>query len=120
LKSEVEAKDVGGCAICSQGRTTDQLLNDAARFARLSKRFNHHPQLSARFSWLARDAVALARRSTADVEYFRMRSAAEEAAAASAAHARARNAHLEMASHYQTLISMSEGGASPEPGSVQY
>lgn len=104
---------MGALAICWRSRTSDEWLKDAARFARMAKRFNHHPQLNARFSELARDAAARARRSTGDLDYFRMRAATEKAAAATAADERARRAHLEMAACYQTLIWTSEDGHQP-------
>jgi hypothetical protein len=94
----------------TNGHSVHESFREAARFARMAKRFDHHPRLSARFSALARDAAKRGRKSDADLAYFRVRLASEQAAAMSAPDARVRCAHLEMADRYQARISTIETG----------
>lgn len=108
-------------------RTAEQWLDQAGRFEKMAERLDHHPQLNASFSALARDARKRAKDgrtishrgiglqaagapAEADLDYFRSRAAHERAAAAQAQDIRARRAHLEMAERYCIFVRAAEAG----------
>ena len=115
-------------------RTGEEWRDQAARFEKMAERFQHHPQLEASFSALARDAIVRAkdgqpaearlvagadllpargayvadRAATADVDYFRRREAQEREAASQSSDVRVRCVHLEMAIKYGILAEGAE------------
>lgn len=117
-------------------RSPEEWLEQSARFEKMAERFDHHPQLKASFTSLARDAVVRAKdgrlaearvvgeadwrraqcagpgkcAANADVEYFRRRQAQERTAASRSSDVRVRQVHLEMAIKYGALVS----GADPQ------
>jgi hypothetical protein len=94
-------------------RSAEQWLEQAARFEKMAGRFDHHPQLNASFTALARDAAKRAgqRLESSDLDYFRMRAGKERGAAAAACDMRARRVHLEMAERYNALVRGTESEA---------
>ena len=91
-------------------RSSEQWLEDAARYQKMAERFHHHAELNASFAALARDAGKRADdlSSGADLNYFRTRAARERSAAANASDMRVRQVHLEMAERYQANIRVVE------------
>src|SRR5690242_8660519 len=100
-------------------RTAQEWLEEAGRFEKLARRFDHHAHLSASFSALARNARTRATQrqpssgpsledydwsrirragesaeNTANLDYFRTRVIQEQAAAESANDIRVRRVHL--------------------------
>ena len=108
----MKVKEMNAIPTRWDSRSAEEWLKEAARFARMALRFNHHPQLKTGFSALARDAVIRARELGTDLDYFEKRLESEELAAAQANDGRARCAHLEMAQRYQMLIQEAEAGSS--------
>jgi hypothetical protein len=121
-------------------RTAQQWLEEADRFDKLARRFDHHAHLGASFSALARNARTRANHrqlssdpsledcdwgrirrvdesNTDNLDYFRMRVMKEQAAAESASDMRVRRVHLELAERYQAFIRVAEahGGACLRP-----
>lgn len=94
-------------------RSAEQWLDESVRFERMASRFGHLPQLNASFAALARDARMRATRSyvSSDLDYFRMRAAMEQTAAANAHDVRVQRVHLEMAERYQASIQAVEAGS---------
>lgn len=94
-------------------RSAEQWLGQAARFEKMAGRFDHHPQLNASFTSLARDATKRAGQllESSDLDYFRMRVRKERAAATTARDVRVRRVHLELAERYHALIRDAERGA---------
>ena len=91
-------------------RSSEQWLEDAARYQKMAERFHHHAELNASFAALARDAGKRANdlSSGVDLNYFRTRAARERSAAANASDMRVRQVHLEMAERYQANIRVVE------------
>jgi hypothetical protein len=113
-------------------RSAEQWLDQAARFEKMARRLDHHPQLNASFSALAQDARKRAKYGPitsqdyglssiglqagtpaieSDLDYFRSRAANEKAAANQAHDIRVRRVHLEMAERYRILIRATEAGS---------
>ena len=113
-------------------RSAEQWLDQAGRFEKMAERLNHHPQLTASFSALARDARKRATDGStasrdsgvshilqrasmpageADLDYLRARAATENAAGNQAHDFRVRRVHLEMARLYEILVRAAEAGS---------
>ena len=71
-------------------RSPEELLEEAAHFEQMAKRFDMRPRLRVSFALLAKDAADRASRSApiGDVDYLRMRAAREQSAALDATDAR--------------------------------
>ena len=113
--------------------SAEQWLDEADRFERMAQRFHDHPQLTASFKALARDALARSslvpaktvdqvpeydwsrlRRTDevlptpADIPCFRLRRMQQQTATLEANDVRVRRVHFEMADRYRALAQGAE------------